>query len=60
MMGVMAPRDLQCKDGTMTALLGCSGALLPPSFERVADLGFERGDRWGDEETRRRERARHA
>lgn len=46
-MGVMAPRDLQCKDGTMTALLGCSGALLPPSFGRVADLGFERGDGGG-------------
>lgn len=43
-MGAKAPRDLQCKDGTMTALLGCSGALLPPSFGRVADLGVEMGN----------------
>lgn len=59
-MGVKAPRDLQCKDGTMTALLGCSGALLPPSFGRAADLGFERGGWGGGRETRRRERTRQA
>lgn len=38
----MTPRDLQCKD--VTAQLACGGALLPPSFERVADLGFKRGN----------------
>lgn len=35
----MAARDLQRKDVTVTAQLGCNGALLPPSFQKVADLG---------------------
>lgn len=50
--GMMGPRDLQCKDVTVTvtALRGCSGTLLPPSFERVADLGYEMGN-WGRDET---------
>lgn len=42
-MGVMAPRDLQHKDVTVTAQLGCNGALLPPSFQRVADPGVGGG-----------------
>lgn len=44
-MRVTAPRDLQRKDVTVTGQLGCNGALLPPSFQRVADLGV--GGEWG-------------
>lgn len=49
-MGVTAPRDLQRQDVTVTAQLGCNGALLPPSFQRVADLGVGGGAGWGEEE----------
>lgn len=40
LLGVMGLGTLQRKDVMMTAK-SCSGALLPSSFGRVTDLGFE-------------------